>query len=287
MPRFSLLVAFYNNFEYFVDCYSSLKKQTLTDYEIIIVDDCSTDGSFEKMKDLVSGDTSVKLFRNERNCGVGFTKRRCIEESSGDILGFVDSDDALMPDALEVILRHYQTDKISAVYSQFMMCDKSMNIEKTFTGSEQVRNNNIYFFNIFLKANHFFTFRKSAYQKTSGINPELTSAVDQDLYLKLYETGDFKFVKKPLYLYRLHTDGVSQTKSKKAKLFRNWHSVILETLERRKINRLYNKEISDITNLPEFIYSKQNTIYRRLKRKLRWTLFIFIYFQVHINCLAW
>ena len=89
---------------------------------------------------------------------------------------------------------------------------------KLFHQSRQTKHNDCYFFNIFLNASHFFTFRKSAYDKTVGINPKLTSAVDQDLYLKLYETGHFKFVRKPLYHYRIHEKGVSQDKNQKNKL---------------------------------------------------------------------
>lgn len=273
MPKFSILVAHYNNFDYFIECYKSLVSQSFTDFEIIIVDDCSSDASFGKLKELVSSNPKVRLFQNEENKGVGYTKKRCIDEANGELMGFVDPDDAITSNALEEIITHFSSERISAVYSQFMICDKNMNPEKVFDKSKQTKNNNPYFFNVFLKANHFFTFRKSAYEKTSGINTELTSAVDQDLYLKLYETGNFKFIKKPLYLYRIHDAGVSQAKNKKSKLFDNWHNVILETLKRRNIDQLYNTEIDAIPNLPEFIYKKQNTIFARLSRKLKWSIF--------------
>lgn len=273
MIKFSLLVAHYNNIEYFVECYKSLINQTFTDYEIIIVDDCSTGDSFEKLKNFVKENPKVKLYQNAKNKGVGYTKRRCAELASGEILGFVDPDDAITNDAVEELIKHYSNDKIVAVYSQFSLCDKHLQAIKVFQKSRQTQHRDPYFFNVFLKTNHFFTFRKSAYEKTEGINPALTSAVDQDLYLKLYETGNFKFVKKPLYLYRTHENGVSQAKSKKNKLFYNWNSVILSALERRKITLLYGKKIFDIPNLSFFIYNKQNTIFARLIRKLKWSVF--------------
>ena len=114
---------------------------------------------------------------------------------------------------------------------------------------------------------HFFTFKKEIYDQTQGIDSNLTSAVDQDLYLKLYETGDFKFIPKPNYLYRLHEKGVSQEKSKKGKLNKNWETVIIDACERRNISQLYGKNISEIENIPEYIYQKQNTIFAKLKRK--------------------
>lgn len=267
MKKFSVLIAHYNNFEYFKDCYDSLLKQSFQDFEIIIVDDCSTDDSFNNISLLTRNDSRVKIFRNEKNSGVGFTKRKCIELASGEICGFVDPDDALVENALEKSLENHSGNN-AATYSSFLLSDNFLKPLRKFEHSRAVKNNQKNFFNIFFEVNHFFTFKKSAYQKTSGINPELTSAVDQDLYMKLYEVGNFKFIKEPLYRYRLHSNGVSQDLTKKAKLNQNWQKVILDTCERRNIKKLYGKEISEIQNIPVFLKTKQNTLIVRILRKL-------------------
>ena len=106
MTKFSILIAHYNNYQYFTECYDSILKQTYQDYEIILVDDCSIDDSFEKIIELTKGNPKVKLFRNEQNSGVGLTKKRCIELASGEICGFVDPDDTLTENALKVILEN-------------------------------------------------------------------------------------------------------------------------------------------------------------------------------------
>jgi glycosyltransferase involved in cell wall biosynthesis len=49
---FSVLIAHYNNYQFFLECYESLKKQTITNFEIVIVDDCSTDDSLKKLSSL-------------------------------------------------------------------------------------------------------------------------------------------------------------------------------------------------------------------------------------------
>lgn len=265
--KFSILIAHYNNYSYFLECYESIRKQNGQNIEILIVDDHSTDGSFEKISDLLKDEADTKIFRNTENKGVGYTKRKCVELATGEICGFIDPDDAVTENALENILQQYNSEKIVAVYSQFQLCDSKLQAQKIFPNSRQVKKGDPLFFNIFFELNHFFTFRKSAYNSTSGINPELTSAVDQDLYLKIYEQGDVKFLKKPLYRYRLHEKGVSQEKSKKGKLNKNWNTVLSDTLKRRKISKLYGKPVSDIENLPEFIFKKQNTIFAKLLRK--------------------
>lgn len=266
MIKFSILVAHYNNYNYFTECYDSILKQTYQEYEIILVDDCSTDDSYEKIIELTKDNSKVKVFKNEENSGVGLTKKRCIDLASGEICGFVDPDDTLTENALQTIIENY-TENTIVVYSQFYECDAKLNPIKLFPHSRAIKNGNKLFFNVFFEATHFFTFKREAYHKTSGINDKLTSAVDQDLYLKLYEIGNFKFVKAPLYYYRIHEKGVSQESSKKEKLHKNWHQTILDSANRRNIDYLYGKKITDIENLPGFLKVKQNNIFKKIQRK--------------------
>ncbi|MCD1118990.1 glycosyltransferase family 2 protein [Chryseobacterium turcicum] len=266
MVKFSILIAHYNNYNYFIECYKSILNQTYQNFEIILVDDCSTDNSYQKIVELTKDNANVKVFRNEENRGVGYTKRKCVEMASGEICGFVDPDDALVENALQISIENHTQDNI-VTYSQFYLCDHQLKPIKIFQHSRAVKNGKKDFFNVFLEANHFFTFKKEAYDKTVGINIELSSAVDQDLYLKLYEVGRFNFINIPLYYYRLHDKGVSQESSKKGKLNQNWQRVILDTAKRRNIKSLFGKSINEIDNLPEFILKNQNTLFKRILRK--------------------
>lgn len=268
MKKFSLLLAHYCNYDFFVVCYESIKSQTFQDFEVILVDDCSTDDSLEKIKILTKNDIRIKIFKNENNKGVGFTKRKCVEMATGEICGFLDPDDSLRNDAIEISLKQYEkAENIVATHSQIMMCDNKLSLLKLFKHSKSIKPNNSKFFNINFQINHFFTFRKSAYLRTSGINADLTSAVDQDLYLKIYDVGIIKYIAQPLYLYRQHESGVSQNKAKKDKLVSNWNTVLLNTLKRRNTTKLYGKKIEEIDNLPEFIFKKENSYLARFLKK--------------------
>ena len=79
--------------------------------------------------------------------------------------------------------------------------------------------------------------------------------------------GNFTFIKQPLYLYRLHANGVSQDLSKKIKLTENWQKVIVNTAKRRNIKQLYGKNIAEIDNLPAFLKNKQNDLFAKILRK--------------------
>ena len=63
--KFSVLIAHYNNYGYFKQCYVSLKNQTYQNFEIILVDDCSKDGSFEKIIELTKNDDRIKTYKNK------------------------------------------------------------------------------------------------------------------------------------------------------------------------------------------------------------------------------
>lgn len=267
--KFSVLIAHYNNARYFKDCYDSLLKQTYPNWEAVILDDASKPEEKQAVQDLIAGDSRFRYFENEKNSGVGTTKAKLIELATGEICGFVDPDDAIEPNAIEEIINIYKEKNYTAVYSTFSLCNENFVKQSTFRNSRQIKNRSNHFFNIFFEVNHFFTFSRNDYMKTTRINPALSSSVDQDLYLKLYDIGDFKFIKVPLYLYRKHNEGVSQDSHKKQKLYENWHTVLSETSKRRGISKLYGKKIEEIDNLPKFLYKHQNSLFQKLLRRLQ------------------
>ena len=89
----------------------------------------------------------------------------------------------------------------------------------------------------FLNSNHsvtaFAAFSRKAYLQTEGIDAYLKRAVDQDLYLKMFETGKFHFINEALYLYRRHENGISSDMEKG----RFWYwFVVMQAAKRRNID---------------------------------------------------
>ena len=267
--KFSVLIAHYNNYGYFKQCYDSLKNQTYQNFEIILVDDCSKDGSFEKIIELTKNDDRIKTYKNKENKGVGFTKKRCVELASGEICGFVDPDDALTEDAIEISVKAHEN-KCVAAYSQLYFCDENLNPKKVFENTKKVKNNDALFFNIQFEVAHFFTFKKESYLKTEGISPDYKVAEDIDYILKLYEIGNFYFIEKPIYYYRIHKKGLSHDQAKVELKNQTWDIILQKALKRRNIKKLYGRPINEIENFPKFIYQKENTFLKKLIKKLKW-----------------
>lgn len=268
--KFSILVAHFNNWEYFQETYQSILNQSYKNYEIIIVDDCSSQtNDFENLKKLAEEDAKIKLFQNKTNKGVGYAKARLAELATGDIIGFVDPDDNLYDNAIEIsVEQHLKNPKLVATYSQIMLCDEKLNPLQIYPRSKRIRKNYKYFFNINNEVSHFFTFKKKFYTQTTGINKSLSSSVDFDLYLKLYELGEFHFIDQPLYLYRQHEKGVSQNKNRKETIHQNWNQVLFDTCKRRGIDRIGNHFVDSPEDLAKVIFKWENNFFKKFKNKL-------------------
>lgn len=207
---FSILIANYNNGHFFKDCFQSIIQQTYTNWEVIIVDDASTDNSVSVIQQLVLQDNRFKLFQNKENEGCGFTKRRCAKRANGEVLGFLDSDDAIKPNALEtMILAHKKFEGASIITSRYELVDLQLNFIKDGTIGSKVSSGKSYL--TFGKGalTAFATFKNTAYIKTIGLDRLMKRAVDQDLYYKIEEQGEHQFLNKSLYLYRINENSIS------------------------------------------------------------------------------
>ena len=102
MPRVSIVVPVYNKRDYIESCLCSLLDQTLSDIEIVCVDDGSTDGSADAVASIAEKDARVRLL-SQQNAGPGPARNAGMAVAAGDILMFVDADDGLVPDACECV----------------------------------------------------------------------------------------------------------------------------------------------------------------------------------------
>ena len=91
----------YNVENYIKLCVDSILTQTFQDFEIVIRDDMSTDNSYDLCQKLYGGNKKVRIFRNKKNLGSGRTRNLEIKDARGKYIWFVDSDDAVVPNALE------------------------------------------------------------------------------------------------------------------------------------------------------------------------------------------
>ncbi len=242
-PKFSILMANHNRGQYIGEAIQSVFSQTYKNWELVIVDDCSTDNSLAVIKPFLK-DNRVKLIINKRNLGCGAAKKKCAENASGEILGILDSDDILEQNVLATIIKIYQNNyNCGVVYTTHYECDKYLNVKRISPWVNKLKKGETN-----LKVNRtsqFLTFSKIIYKKTEGFDPLFRVAEDKDLIYKLEEVTELCFVNKPLYYYRIHKEGVASF---------GWHSQRARLFEYIAKYNAYQRRLG--TNLPNYTKSE-------------------------------
>ena len=114
--KLSIIVPVYNTAEYLPACLDSIIYPELEDYEIIIVNDGSTDSSLQVAQSYVKKFSSLVRLINKENGGLGDARNAGIEPAKGDFLLFLDSDDKLMPNAVPEIMEELTDDRDMIFY---------------------------------------------------------------------------------------------------------------------------------------------------------------------------
>lgn len=122
----SVLVPVYGVEKYIAECARSLFSQTWQNIEYVFVDDCSPDRSVEVLRQVIAEyphrEQQVRIVRQDRNRGLGAARKRAVEESSGEYLMHVDSDDRITPDAVEKLVAaamETSADIVDGAYCEF------------------------------------------------------------------------------------------------------------------------------------------------------------------------
>ena len=118
-PVISIVTPVYNTEKYLRDCIDSVIKQTFSNWELILINDCSTDNSQQIIAEFASLDSRVIGIQNEVNLGSGETRNKGIREARGKYLCFLDSDDRWKPTKLELQLRFIEETKASFIFSSY------------------------------------------------------------------------------------------------------------------------------------------------------------------------
>lgn len=220
-PLFTVLVANYNNGKYLMEAIESILHQTYTNWEIVLVDDASTDNSEDLYAELEK-DERIHIYRNDHNQGCGYTKRRCVELANGELCGFLDPDDALLPNALQVMVdAHREHPEVSYITSRYYFCDKNLEPYKE-SRPLIIPEGKDFFTTAAYTAEVFTAFKKAIYLKTDGISPLYHLGVDQDLYFKLEEVAPMMAINDLTYKYRIFDGSISSNELRA----RYWNMII-------------------------------------------------------------
>ena len=118
-PLVSIITPLYNSEKFIAETIVSVLAQTYTNWEMLIVNDCSKDNGASIVEEYVEKDKRIKLFNNEKNMGVSFTRNRAIDLSNGKYIAFLDSDDLWYKEKLKKQIRMMEEKNISLSYTAY------------------------------------------------------------------------------------------------------------------------------------------------------------------------
>lgn len=115
MPKISVLIPAYNVELYLRECIDSVLNQTMQDFEIICIDDASTDGTRNILEDYQKKDSRIKVFCHEKNKGQSSGRNDALAHATGDYVYMLDADDRIVPEAFEELYEICSRDNLDVV----------------------------------------------------------------------------------------------------------------------------------------------------------------------------
>lgn len=216
----SIIMAAYNTEKTIEQAINSVLSQTYPDFELLVVNDCSTDKTAMLAEAIVKKDDRVRLISNEKNSGVSYTRKHGLEEASGEWVAILDSDDAWAPEKLEKQINLQKKTNADLLFtgSAFMDADGKP-IDWYLAAPAEVTYRQLLKQNVL--SNSSALVRKELYAKYYAVGDGMHE--DFALWLNILKDGRKAYgVDEPLLIYRIAKSSKSGNKFKAAKM--NWNT---------------------------------------------------------------
>ena len=210
--KVSVIVPTYNRAHMIAEAIDSVLNQTFKDFELIVVDNYSSDNTESVVKSY--NDNRIRYFKNQNNGLVSINRNYGIEKSYGEYIAFLDDDDLWLPEKLEKQVELLDLNNgLGLVYSDSYVIDRNGNLREHtyFYGRKPVAGNAL---NELLQNNPIplltIVVKKEALNKVGVFNPRYKIAQDYDLWLRIAEYYPIDFMEQPLTKFRVHSESSYQ-----------------------------------------------------------------------------
>ncbi|NEO89375.1 MAG: glycosyltransferase [Moorea sp. SIO3G5] len=223
MPTISVIVPVYNGEKTILETIQSIQAQTFSDFELIVINDGSTDGTLDVISTV--NDHRLKVFSYE-NGGLPVARNRGIRRSTGEFITFIDADDLWKPDKLELQLAALQKNPEAGVaYSWTAFIDE--NSKFLFAWQPLYWEGNVYpqlLIRNFISSGSNIMVKRKYIEAAGEFDPSLKSVEDWDYYLRLAALCHFALVPKYQILYRRS----SQSMTSKVDVMEKANLIVIE-----------------------------------------------------------
>jgi glycosyltransferase involved in cell wall biosynthesis len=203
----SVIMPSWNTGKFIAESIKSVIDQTYRDWELIIVDDCSTDNTDEVVNSF--RDKRIKYLKNKKNLGAAMTRNRALREARGEWIAFLDSDDVWAPEKLEKMIKFMKGSNYSFAYHEYEKIDedsKPLNIYVS--GPEVVTKKKMYNYGY----PGCLTFMYNAKEMGLIQIKDIKKNNDYAILLKLCKKADCYLLKENLAKYRVRKKSISHDK---------------------------------------------------------------------------
>ena len=210
----SVIMPNYNSAKYVKNTIESVLSQTYHNWELIFVDDCSTDNSLDIVR--AFEDERIKIYSTEKNSGAATARNIAIDKACGDWIAFLDSDDLWMPEKLEKQIEYMHNNSVAFSYTDYDVIDEDSRVISTFKPHLDVCG-----YKDILKHNHIgcLTAVYNAVKLGKVFMP--TDAIKREdlaCWLRILKSGETAHcLHECLAQYKVHSNSVSSNKFKMIK----------------------------------------------------------------------
>jgi glycosyltransferase involved in cell wall biosynthesis len=214
-PKISVIMPTFNRACYIAEAIKSVQDQILDDWELIVVDDGSTDGTESIVRGFVEKDSRISYFKNEKNIGIAKTRNRGVTLAKADYVAMLDSDDRwASPDKLIKQLSFLEQNKeLGIVGTNASFMDENGKVTGKHTNfptdNAGIRQTELYR-NILMQSG--LLIKKEAIEKAGGYDSKFTICDDHDLWLKIGKNWQFMILPSVDLSYRIHKSGITKAK---------------------------------------------------------------------------
>lgn len=235
MDLVSVIIPLYNTENYISETVNSVLNQTYSNFELIIINDGSTDKSLELVTEFAKKDNRIKII-NQVNSGVASARNIGIKHCNGDYLFFLDSDDLWLPKNIELRIEYIKKNNAEWIFGAIdLIGEKSELLNNQILGKDGTILNDLLSWNgNVITTPSTVTLKKKCIEKTL-FDENLSTAADQDFAIQLASNYKGMYFPTPTIRYRVLKNSMSRNislmesdhlkvfnKAKKNRLFKNF-----------------------------------------------------------------
>ena len=252
-PLVSVILPSHNREKYISQTIESCLAQTYTNFELIIIDDCSSDTSVDIIKTYAARDQRIKLIRNSANKKLPATLNIGFRVAKGEYYSWISDDNLFVPNALEVMVETLDVNQeVGLVYADYTtISSEGKTIARIYQESPE-------YLPIRDCVGACFLYRATVAEQVGKYNEQLFLIEDYEYWLRFGLQAKMYHIPESLYLYRVHSASLTQSRQEEIKLAKNalkrrfagrYHL----SAELQPIDKLYRWFISDHRGVKAYI----------------------------------